>query len=274
MHRLLVLAACAAAVLGPARSSAAQGLDLTVFAGRAFPIYDERLVLRAGAPSIPGVEVTTQGTPELRAAGGAVYGAALAFELGIFGIEGRLDSTGVGLDFTGARYDLRGIEPPFDGLTASLIADAGRFDADRVHLLSLNARLRTPGPLGLVASGGVSYLPDIRVTGTLPLAVQAPALPIVPGLDASADAARHARAGGAPLRPQRRARRPCRRPDRPRRRGAGFLLPRVRTAVSDSPPRFRLRRGYGETSPKRLRREGGPFAGLIRWRSFASRFVR
>jgi hypothetical protein len=184
MQRLLVLAACAAAVLGPARSSAAQGLDLTVFAGRAFPIYDERLVLRAGAPSIPGVEVTTQGTPELRAAGGAVYGAALAFELGIVGIEGRLDSTRVGLDFTGARYDLRGIEPPFDGLTASLIADAGRFDADRVHLLSLNARLRTPGPLGLVASGGVSYLPDIRVTGTLPLAVQAPALPIVPGLDA------------------------------------------------------------------------------------------
>jgi hypothetical protein len=185
MRRMLVLAACAVTCLSATRPVAAQGLDLTLFAGRAFPIYDERLTLRAGTPSIPGVEVTTQGTPELRAAGGAVYGAALAFEVGIFGVEGRLDSTRVGLDFTGARYDLRGIEPPFDGLTASLIADAGRFDADRVNLLSLNARLRTPGPLGLVASGGVSYLPDIRVTGTLPLAVQAPAVPILPGLDAA-----------------------------------------------------------------------------------------
>jgi hypothetical protein len=184
MHRMLVLAACAVVCAFSARPVSAQGVDLTLFAGRAFPIYDERLTLRPGSPSLPGVDITVAGTPELRADGGPVLGAALAFELGIFGIEARVDATSVGLDFTGARYDLRGTEPPFDGLSASLIASAGRFDADRIHLLSLNARLRTPGPIGLVASGGLSYLPDIRVTGSLPLAVQAPALPALPELDA------------------------------------------------------------------------------------------
>ena len=36
-----------------------------------------------------------------------------------------------------------------------------------------------------------------------------------------------------------------------------------------SSARFRLREGSGETSPKRLRRGGGPFAWLTRCRSFA-----
>jgi hypothetical protein len=184
MRLLTMLAACAGVCLGAAGNTSAQGLDLTVFAGRAFPIYDERLTLRPGAPAIPGVDVTVVGAPELRADGGPVFGAALAFELGIFGIEGRLDATDVGLDFTGARYDLRGTEPPFQGLMAALIASAGRFDADRIHLLSLNLRARTPGPIGVIASGGVSYLPDIRVTGSVPLTVQAPALPVLPALDA------------------------------------------------------------------------------------------
>ena len=37
--------------------SAAQGIEVTVFTGLAYPLYDERLTLRAGNPSIPGVEV-------------------------------------------------------------------------------------------------------------------------------------------------------------------------------------------------------------------------
>lgn len=184
MRRMLVLATCAmAALLGTAPRAAGQGIDLTVFAGRVFPIYDERLTLRPSSPSLPGVDITVAGSPILRADGGPVFGAALAFELGIFGIEGRLDATEVGLEFTGARYDLRGTEPPFQDLTAAITLSPGRFDADRISLLSLNARLRTPGPIGLVASGGVSYLPDIRVTGSLPLSLQAPGLPSLPGLD-------------------------------------------------------------------------------------------
>lgn len=162
---------------GSTARAAAQGVDLTVFAGLAYPLYDERLILRPGGLSIPGVEVTNTTNPELKGDGGAVFGAALAFELGIIGIEGRIDSVDAGIDFTGARYDLRGTVFPFQSVTARIIANPGRFDADRLSIMSVNARLRTPGPIGIVASGGVSYLPDITVTGSVPLAVESEGLP-------------------------------------------------------------------------------------------------
>lgn len=185
MQRPTLIATCAvAALLWIAPRASAQGVDLTVFVGRAYPVYDERLTLRPSTPSLPGVDITVAGSPELSADGGPVFGGALAFELGIFGIEGRLDATEVGLAFTGARYDLRGSDPPFQNLTARITASPGTFEADRVALLSLNGRIRTPGPVGLVVSGGLSYLPDIRVTGSLPLSAEVIGLPILPGFDA------------------------------------------------------------------------------------------
>jgi hypothetical protein len=132
---------------------------------------------------VPGVDISVVGSPLLDADGGPVFGGAFAFEFGILGIEGRLDATEVGLAFTGARYNLRGIEPPFEGLTASVTLADGRFDADRIPLLSVNARIRTPGPVALVASGGLSYLSDITVTGSIPLRVEVPGIPLPPGFD-------------------------------------------------------------------------------------------
>jgi hypothetical protein len=178
MVRRLVPAACAWLIA--AAPAFAQGVDLTIFAGRAYPIYDERLTVRPSSPSLPGVDITVADAPVLRGEGGPVFGAALAFELAVLGIEARLDATKVGFDFTGARYELRGAEPPFNTISAVVGMDAGRLDADRIPLLSLNARLRTPGPVGLVVSGGLSYLPDIRVTGAIPLSVQVAGLPLPP----------------------------------------------------------------------------------------------
>jgi hypothetical protein len=163
-------------------TASAQGVDLTVFLGRAYPIYDERLTLRPSVPSLPGVDIGVAGTPEIRADGGPVFGGALAFEFGVFGIEGRLDATEVGFELDGARYDLRATQPPFQGLQASVSIEDGRFDTDTLYLLSLNARLRTPGPVGIVASGGLSYLSDFTITGTVPLSVQLSGIPIGPGV--------------------------------------------------------------------------------------------
>jgi hypothetical protein len=158
----------------PPRISA-QGVDLTLFVGKAFPTYDERLTLTI--PPISGADFTTLESPLIRADGGSVFGGALALEWGILAVEGRLDSTAVGLEFTGARYELRVNEPPFQDLAVTLSAAPGRFDADRVNILSLNARLRTPGPIALVASGGLSYLPEIQVTGSIPLRLEASGFP-------------------------------------------------------------------------------------------------
>ncbi len=158
-------------------------VDVTIFAGAVYPVYDERLTLRPSVPSLPGADVTVSGSPQITATGGLVVGGALAFEAGVFGIEGRIDSTAVGFDLIGARYDVRATSGPFQGLTGSVTVGDGHFDANRFNLLSVNARLRTPGPIGLVVSGGFSYLPNITITGSVPLSAEVAGFPIVSGLE-------------------------------------------------------------------------------------------
>jgi len=157
-------------------------MDLTLFLGRAYPIYDERLTIRPSVPSLPGVNVTVAGDPVLRADGGLVLGAALAFELGVIGIEGRVDGTAVGFDFTGGRYDLRATQAPFTGLSGSVTLGDGRFDANRFYLVSGNLRLRTPGPVGIVVSGGLSLLPDVTITGSVPVSLDVAGLSLLEGV--------------------------------------------------------------------------------------------
>lgn len=177
-------AVCAASVLLMSGGRAeAQKFDLTFYVGGAFATYDERLTLRPPSPTVPGVEVGVVESPLIKADGGPVFGGALAFEFGVLGIEGRLDATKVGLAFTGARYDLRGTQPPFAGLTASITVSDGRFDTDRIPLLSVNARIRTPGRVALVASGGLSYLSDITVTGSVPLRLEIPGTALPSGFE-------------------------------------------------------------------------------------------
>ena len=173
-----------------AGGASAQVVDVTVFTGRAFPLYDERLTVSPVALVLPGVDVTATGSQIFSADGGAVFGAAIAVEParfgGRFGIEGRVDATDVGLEFTGGRYDFRGTSFPFQGLTAAVIVSPGRFDADRISLLSLNGRVRTRGRTAFVASAGLSYLPQIDISGSIPVTVDAPDLSsILPSADAA-----------------------------------------------------------------------------------------
>ena len=112
-------------VLAGGGRAEAQGWDLTFFVGKAFPTYDERLTLRPSTPTVPGVDVDRGGSPLIKASGGPVFGGALAFEFGVLGIEGRLDATEVSLELTGARYNLRGTAPPFEGLTARITCRMG-----------------------------------------------------------------------------------------------------------------------------------------------------
>jgi hypothetical protein len=159
------------------------GIDFTVFLGRAYPVYDQRLTIRPSVPSLPGVDISESGDPVIRADGGPVIGGALAFEVGILGVEARIDGTEIGFDVTGARYDLRATQPPFTGLTGSITVGDGRFDAKRFYLLSGNVRLRTPGSTGVVVSGGLSVLPDVSITGSVPIAVQIGGLLPLPGVE-------------------------------------------------------------------------------------------
>ena len=156
-------------------------VDLTIFVAAAYRVRRAAHSSAIGAFAA-GREVTVSGSPEITANGGLVVGGALAFEAGVLGIEGRIDSTAVAFDLTGARYDVRASSGPFQGLTGSVTVGDGQFDADRFQLLSINARLRTPGPICLVVSGGFSYLPNITITGSVPLSAELAGFPIVSGL--------------------------------------------------------------------------------------------
>ncbi len=171
MRQTLRCLAIALAVLAAPRPALA-GWDLLIFLGRAFPKSDDRLTFPLPPPSIPGVDVTVNGTPRLETDGGLTFGGAVTAEAGVIGIEGRLDSPRIGFDLAGARYALAGVEPPLTGQAATIVLSDGRFDVDRLHLWSVNLRLRTPGPVGLVASGGLTFMPDFQVTGSVPIEVQ------------------------------------------------------------------------------------------------------
>ena len=166
-HAVLVLVV----LLGASPRAAHAEWDLSVFVGQAFPTYEERLVIRLpDVPPAPGLDIQASGTPELQADGGPVFGAALAREFGIFGIELRLDVTEVALELTGVRYDITANPPVFGLSRASITVGDARLDSNHLSLVSINARLRTPGPISLVASGGLSYLPDFEVGGSIPVA--------------------------------------------------------------------------------------------------------
>jgi hypothetical protein len=168
LHALLIASALLLAL--PTQASA--GWDIMFFIGRTFPTYDDRLSFAVPSPAIPGAEVTVNGTPLLEAEGDATFGVALAAEAGVVGLEARWDAAAIGFDLTGANYGITGVSGPLAGFAGQIVLPDGHFDVDRLNLLSLNLRLRTPGPVGIFVSGGLTFLPDFQVTGAVPITLE------------------------------------------------------------------------------------------------------
>lgn len=156
----------------------ARQLDLALLVGRAYPLIEERLAFRPPDPSLPGVDVGVSGDPVLRVDGGAVFGAVLGVNLGVIGVEARVDATDVGFDLRGARYEFRPVDSRAPQGAAALAVGNGRFDARRFYLVSGNVRVRTPGATGLIMSGGLSVLPDVAISGSVPLAAEIGGFPV------------------------------------------------------------------------------------------------
>ena len=113
---------CATAILAMLVMSSpafAQGVDFTFFLGRAYPVYDDRLTLRAPIPSLPGVEITGD-TLEISTDGGLVFGGAVGFELG----EAVLD---------GAAGDLELLRERRNGYPGVVAEEGDELSVDVVH---------------------------------------------------------------------------------------------------------------------------------------------
>ena len=159
----------AASLLAAASSAHAGGLEIGVHAGPAIPSYQQSFRYDPGTLTVPvaGVTVQQTGTFGLDAEGGLALGGSVALMGGLLGIEARIDTADLSLTTQAGQYDVRAdLPPPLPDATASIAIGGGPADLERVRPLSLNLRLRTPGPVALTASGGVSYLPSLRLVTT------------------------------------------------------------------------------------------------------------
>lgn len=151
----------------------AGGLELALFVGRTAPRYNQIFRYDPPAVTLPGVSVSQGGAFTLDAQGGLAGGAALTWEfLGSVGLEARVDVLSLQARTSGGRYDVQialpaGLPP----IRTSADLSGGVLDVERPYPLSLNLRLRTPGRLRLLASGGVSYLPRLRASARQPITI-------------------------------------------------------------------------------------------------------
>ncbi len=153
----------------------AAGFEVGVHGGQVAPFYQQSFNWGPGtlATGIPGTDVRQQGVFTLDARGGsALGGSASLYLLPALGLEARLDTLDVEVRVTSARFDVHADLPaPLPDLDTTLNLDAGTVDLERLRTVSLNLRLKTPGPLGVSLSGGVSYLPTLSLSVSQPMAL-------------------------------------------------------------------------------------------------------
>src|SRR5437016_8241231 len=161
----LSLPAVVFAALLPLGASADSNFEVAAYLGTSFPFYSQTFTYSPGTVSfpLPGVTIDQQGVFKMEGRGGQVVSGGVTYYFGsVVGIEGRLDTATVNVDTTGARYNVKltlpGVPLPF---SASLDLGTGTVDLATLKPWSLNLKLRTPGPVRLFVSGGVSRLPAL-----------------------------------------------------------------------------------------------------------------
>jgi hypothetical protein len=154
-------AAAAASLLGP---DARAEWQAAVWAGPTFPFYEQSFSFDPGPiGGGVGTVISQEGLYRLDGSGGISLGASLAYHPHpAVGFELRVDTADVDVITGGSRYHVRIAVPPFGTVDSIVAFTEGEGDLERLRPFSLNLRLRSPGPLRVVASGGVSYLPVFR----------------------------------------------------------------------------------------------------------------
>jgi hypothetical protein len=178
MLAVLLTFTCAAA------ASAAE-LELAGYAGLTLPFYEQTFPIDLRPPERPiqGIQIRQEQPLQLNAKGGLVLaGGATLYLAGAFGIEARYDSADVDITADPPVYSLR-LSSPFPNFETTLQPAPTVVTISALTPVSLNLKLRTPGPLRFFISGGVSYLPDFQLAVTQPLSLRLAGLGLPPGLD-------------------------------------------------------------------------------------------
>lgn len=159
-------------------SPAAAQWEVSLLAGWTAPTYEEQFVFSPDL-SLPDDGIIRQsGEFMLKGRGSFAFGGSLAYMVNEhIGIEGRVDTINFKIDTIGPQFAAdAGIA------TAILDVGMGSVNVERLFPLSLNLKARTGGRTRFVASGGLSYLPQVRFEAVQPvsLGIGFPGLPSVP----------------------------------------------------------------------------------------------
>jgi len=150
-------------------------LELSFVGGQTFPTFAQTFRYDPGPVvlPIPGVGLEQAGEFTLDAKSGlALSGAATWYFVQPVGLEARLDTEDLDLRTQGARYRVRvDLPPPLTDVTTDLDLGSGVAEVQPVRPFSLNLKLRTPGPVRLTVSGGLSYLSSLEVSTTQTVAL-------------------------------------------------------------------------------------------------------
>jgi len=161
-------------------AAGADGWEVTVSGGKAFPFYDQAFEYDPGrlSPLLPGTTLEQRGVFQLDARGGLALSAGVARALGGHAaIEARIDTADVRVRTVGARYRVRAnLPPPLPPLSADVDLGTGSVDLERLRPLSLNLRVQAGARPRVAASAGVSWLPAFRFAVTQAIGLGLPGL--------------------------------------------------------------------------------------------------
>ena len=163
-----------------AGSRAEAGWEIAFLGGWTAPTFEKTFTYQPdlGLPTFPGVDIRQQGEFSLKARGSFAFGGSVAYYFtDLFGIEGRVDSVDFQIDTIAPSF-IATVELPAPLPPVSTTVDLGQGEVNvgRLYPFSANFKLRTRGAARFMVSGGLSYLPSLRLDASQELGLGVTAL--------------------------------------------------------------------------------------------------
>ena len=168
-----------------AASASAATLEIAGYGGLTLPFYEQTFTVSLVPPVNPasGVTIKQERPLSLNAKSGLILaGGATVYFGGALGIEARYDSATVDITSEPPLYSVTLLKP-LPNLHFTLEPAATIITVSSLTPVSLNLKLRTPGPLRFFLSGGVSYLPDFQLAVRQTLDVSVAGVSLPPGVN-------------------------------------------------------------------------------------------
>ena len=156
------------------------GWEIAFLGGWTAPTFEKTFTYQPdlGLPVFPGINIRQEGEFSMKARGSFAFGGSVAYYFtDFFGIEGRVDTVDFRIDTIAPSFIATAELPaPLPPVSTTVDLGQGEVNVERLYPFSANLKLRTPGAARFVVSGGLSYLPSLRLDASQELGLGVTAL--------------------------------------------------------------------------------------------------